>query len=863
MRKILLTLLIFCLITNSSFSQIITTPAVEWSDPFYGGTRGGSISTVNGPNVLFAMVKAQNSISGTVGISKFNADGQIKTQTILTEGGSSNTPSSSQYACQDGGILIYNPVDSWIRKYDTNLNFSWQQSISYSLINATATLANGFYVYAKSFVNNKNIIEIKKIKADGSIEWSIDISSFTTNITDIQTTSDDGVIVGTNNGLRKYSSTGQLLWNSLSIVNATKFVPLDATTMYIQVQNASLNNILGILQINTQNGSTIWTKNFNSETIFDFAITTDKGCAIITNTGLYKFKTNGEQEWKNTQYISSNIAATGDGGIVIVNNNQLIKISINNIFNWTKTFNTTFNISIVNSYDNGLYVIAQRKSYSDISKPLHFIFKIASPDNPCKTNSDIEGNNTTVCNAGNLVLSHKIGNTNISMNPPYIDFNYQWNKNNTLIPSATNSNYTAQSTGKYNLTFKQGTCQSNSRIVEFTIIDAPNIQADKTPICQGNSVNLTSTGCVGTVIWSNNERGSIIKVAPQVSSNYNALCEANIINNGKTETCQTNTSNVVRITVQPFSNLKIDDINGKKEFCEATSTLLQPAISGGILPLKFRWLKNNAEISQNQNLTINEEAGYQLFISDNIGCNISSDIINIKKISNPLTPNITAQSSTEICVGGNVIILADAKEVNYQWFKNNNLIKDAISQSYRAETAGSYKLQVANANGCTKLSEKEIIVTEIIIPKPFIRQSNDSLISSYPNQNKWFLNGTQISDNTQKIKFITIGNYQVKGVFKGCESEVSQIFMPIILANEESFPLINIFPIPTSGNLSIISPYPVNYKIFDTVGKLVKNDDNLHSKFHIDISELSEGNYSLILTGKKSNRFFARISVRK
>jgi hypothetical protein len=177
----------------------------------------------------------------------------------------------NQYACQDGGILV-NGLNN-IRKYDANMNLVWDRNVPYMINNATATLANGFYIYTTSFINNKTIIEIKRLKDDGSVEWSSDITAFTSNVTDIQTTSDDGVIVGTNNGLRKYSAKGQLLWNNLSIVNATKFMPLDADRMYIQVQNSSLNNILGILQINTQNGTNIWTKNFASESIVDFEIT--------------------------------------------------------------------------------------------------------------------------------------------------------------------------------------------------------------------------------------------------------------------------------------------------------------------------------------------------------------------------------------------------------------------------------------------------------------------------------------------------------------------------------------------------------------------------------------------------------------
>lgn len=867
-KNLLSTLFISLIITKVSFAQIISTPSVEWSEPFYGGTRSGAISTpIIGPNVLFVATKAQNSISGTESISKFDANGRIKSQSIVTEGGSSNAPTLTQYACQDGGILVYSSLNRWIRKYDGNLNLSWQQTISYTMMNATATLANGFYVYAQSTISSKNVIEVKKIKSDGNVEWSIDISSFTSNITDIQTTSDDGVIVGTNNGLRKYSSSGQLLWNNLSIVNATTFVPLDANTLYIKTQNSSLNSILNIMQLNTQNGSTIWTKSFSSEIINGFAITRDKGCAIMTNTGLYKFNTSGVQEWKNTQYTSSPIVATGDGGIVIIQNNQLVKITMGNVFNWNKTFDNSFGINIANAPDNGIYVIAQRKSYTDTSKPLSFVFKISSPDTPCKMDFDVTGSDATFCTSGNLTLGYRIGNTNNTMNTPFVEFGFQWNKNNSPISSANNSAYVAQSAGKYTLSFTQGTCQNTSRSVEMKVSSSPVIQTSgESSICQGQTANLSSTGCEGTVIWSNGERGSIIKITPQTTSTYNAYCETNIINaNGVSELCKTVLSNTIVIIVSPFSNIKIEEINGKKEFCETGSTTLEAVTSGGVQSFIFRWLKNNAPVfvSPFGAIKINEEGNYQLLLTDSRGCSVSSEIISVKKVLNPATPNVVAQGLTEICSGSNVTLTTDAKEASYQWLKNEIPIKDAIGQSYKAESAGVYKVQVLNSTGCSATSVQSITINEVVVPQPFIKQSNDTLISSYLNENKWFFNGSQLAENGYKIKFTTTGNYQVKAVFKGCESVTSPIFNPIILANENLIANVSIYPNPVSNNLVISSPELVKYKFFNILGRILKEEQGYKTQFDIDVSTLNDGEYLLLLQGINQKEYSRKIVIRK
>lgn len=871
-KNLLSTLFISLFIIKLSFAQLIATPAVEWSQPFYGGSRGGTASSIAGPNVIFTMLTNQFAQTSSVSISKFDANGSVKTQAMPSE--LTKNPAISQYACQDGGILVSNSLNRWMRKYDANMNLVWERIVSYSLNNATATLSNGFYIFTKSFINNKNIIELKRVKEDGSIQWSNDITSFTSNITDIQTTSDDGVIVGTENGLRKYSVTGQLLWNNLSIINATKFIPLDANTMYVQIQNSSLSNILGILQINTQNGSAIWTKSFNTESIFDFEITKDKGCAVMTNTGLYKFKTNGEQEWKNTQYTSSLITTTGDGGIIIVNNNRLIKLSIGNEFNWVKTFSNGYNLDVYGASDNGLFVIASRPynsvttNYIDtyLSIPNYFIFKIASPDTPCKMNFDISGNDATFCTSGSLLLGYKLGNTTNTSNSPFVDFNFQWNQSDKPITTAISNTYYAETAGKYSLTLTQGTCQSTTKNIEMKVIKAPVIQVVESRICQGQTANITSTGCEGIVVWSNGERGSILKVTPQTTSTYNAYCETNIINaNGVSELCKTALSNTIIISVSPFSNLKIEEIKGKKEFCETGTTTLEAVTSGGIQSFIYTWQKNNAPvfISPYGVIKINQEGNYQLLLTDSRGCSVSSEIFSVKKILNPATPNIVAQGLTEICSGSNVTLTTDAKEASYQWLKNEKPINDAIGQSYKAESSGVYKVQVLNSTGCSTTSVQSITINEVVVPQPFIKQSNDTLISSYLNENKWFFNGSQLAENGYKIKFNTTGNYEVKAVFKGCESVTSPIFNPIILANENSIANVSIYPNPVSNNLVISSPELVKYKFFNILGRILKEEQGYKTQFDIDVSTLNDGEYLLLLQGINQKEYSRKIVIRK
>jgi hypothetical protein len=513
-----------------------------------------------------------------------------------------------------------------------------------------------------------------------------------------------------------------------------------------------------------------------------------------------------------------------------------------------------------------MFVIAQRKTYTDTSKPLGFVFKITSPDTPCKMDFDITGSDATFCTSGNLTLGYRIGNTNNNMNPPFYEFGFQWNKNNSPIPSANTSTFVAQSTGKYTLTFTQGTCESTSRTIEMKIISSPVIQSDKSNICQGQIVNLSSTGCEGTVVWSNGDRGSNLKITPQVTTSYNAYCETSIINaSGVSELCKTNTSNSIVISVIPFSNLKIEEIKGKKEFCEAGSTTLEVVTSGGIQPFIYSWNKNNATgvVSSERMFKINEEGNFQLLLTDGRGCSVSSETFFVKKVLNPVNPKIVAQGLTEICSGSSVILTTDAIEANYQWLKNETPLKEATGQFYKVQSSGVYRLQVINSTGCLTTSAQSITINEVVVPQPFIKQSNDTLISSYLNENKWFLNNTQLNENGNKIKFTITGDYQVKAVFKGCESELSSVFKPIILANENSITDVLLYPNPVSNNLVISSSQLIKYKFYNILGRVEKEEHTYKTHFDIDVSNLNEGEYLLLFQGINQNEYFRKIVIRK
>ena len=56
--------------------------------------------------------------------------------------------------------------------------------------------------------------------------------------------------------------------------------------------------------------------------------------------------------------------------------------------------------------------------------------------------------------------------------------------------------------------------------------DPPIITGSAKAICRNELVTLTSTGCTGTVVWSNGDIGNAITIKPQQTTKYTAICRA-------------------------------------------------------------------------------------------------------------------------------------------------------------------------------------------------------------------------------------------------------------------------------------------------------------------------------------------------
>lgn len=132
-------------------------------------------------------------------------------------------------------------------------------------------------------------------------------------------------------------------------------------------------------------------------------------------------------------------------------------------------------------------------------------------------------------------------------------------------------------------------------------------------------------------------------------------------------------------------------------------------------------------------------------------------------------PVITASGPLTFCQGGNVILSSSIATGN-RWYRNGVLIPGATAQTYQAEQTGFYK--TITTDGCITLSSDSLRITVNPMPDtPVITVSGDTLISSAPSGNQWFLYEQPVSGATNQ-QYIPVqpGRYTVRVNINDCQA---------------------------------------------------------------------------------------------
>lgn len=183
--------------------------------------------------------------------------------------------------------------------------------------------------------------------------------------------------------------------------------------------------------------------------------------------------------------------------------------------------------------------------------------------------------------------------------------------------------------------------------------------------------------------------------------------------------------------------------------------------------------------------------------------------------------------------------------------------------SYTGLVAGTYSIEVKEANGCIYTTSASIINTDSIPATPVIYQNGLTLTSSSATGNQWYLNNALIPGATgQNYIVTTIGNYTVIVTANSCSSNASEPVSITALGIEEAENpyVLSIYPNPNDGfftiSFTVLKKSTYTLELKNALGQLIYKDVLIDyaGKYteKLNLAEYGKGVYTISLTNSKN-----------
>ncbi|MBK8874086.1 MAG: T9SS type A sorting domain-containing protein [Bacteroidetes bacterium] len=423
----------------------------------------------------------------------------------------------------------------------------------------------------------------------------------------------------------------------------------------------------------------------------------------------------------------------------------------------------------------------------------------------------------------------------------------------SLTPAATYDVYTRENCG--------GGLGFSSNSIKTTITMPCNygpssISSNLTTICPGTVVNLTVNGgtpgpngiykiyadsCGGTLIGT----GTTTTVSPSKTTIYFARIESPCGNSY----CVSRT-----IFVNPTATITPA---GSTTFCSGGNVTLNANTGTG---LTYQWKKYGNPIAgaTASSYVATGSGSYRVVVTNASGCSASASPVTVTVNLLP-SASITATGSTAICPGSSVSLNANTGAgLNYQWKKYSNDISGATGATYAATGAGTYKVRVTDANGCSKTSNN-IAVTVLPSPTASITATGSTTFcagdsvklaaaSGAGNTYQW-RKGSSVINGATGLNYYakTTGNYKVTvTATNGCtkNSNVIAVNVPCRVGEFAEIPF-DIYPNPSSGIFKVVihENETATLEIKDLTGKIIYMDHLNKNETEVDLTALAAGIY--------------------
>ena len=308
---------------------------------------------------------------------------------------------------------------------------------------------------------------------------------------------------------------------------------------------------------------------------------------------------------------------------------------------------------------------------------------------------------TIFCQGGSVTLDATTGS----------GLSYQWQNNNANINGETNANYTATTTGVYQVVISANGCTATSNTITVTVNPVPtaNVSAGgNTTFCQGGNVILNAN--IGTGFNYQWYIGSSAISGATNSSYVDTISGSFYVIVTNSSNCS-DTSSAVTVTVNTFTTANVT-ASGNTSFCQGGNVILNANTGSG---LSYQWYNGATAIigATNSSYVDTVSGSFSVIVTNSSNCSDTSTAVTVTV--NPL-PSITITQNINT-------LNSSGSFNNYQWYYNNTAISGATTANYNPTQTGNYYLVVTDGNNCNGESNTISFVVGV-------EEVNDALLFS-------------------------------------------------------------------------------------------------------------------------------------
>lgn len=340
-------------------------------------------------------------------------------------------------------------------------------------------------------------------------------------------------------------------------------------------------------------------------------------------------------------------------------------------------WNTGQNGSQIQVSGPGAYSVSVENVYGCRTSSAPFNVALSGKQLPAPPSISARGA-TEFCDGQEVMLSSTTGN------------NTYWSTGaNEPVTSIKNSGeYTARTRDQ------EGCFSNNSNSISVRVNPLPakpGISAESaTSFCDGGQVRLRSSYKEGNT-WSDNSKNETIVVSRSGEFTVSVT---------DSKGC-TNTSNAVKVTVNPLPAAPVVSANRPLSFCEGDYTTL-------ISDAKHSYSWNTG--ASGREINVNQNGEYWLTTTDENGCTSSrSNTMTVKVNPLPERPSITVVGNTTFCENASVRLEAPNAS-GYLWNSGET------ARDLTVRKAGSFSVQIISQFGCHSPRSEAVTTQTLPIP---------------------------------------------------------------------------------------------------------------------------------------------------